>query len=108
MLKVSTTREEFNLWARYRFEKSPILHKSLLPYVAIGFGGQKDLVRTSFNGQDESQEPESVNTLMKIATGLNASLSSSLQVDLESSLGASSGYTPNPQFGIGLLLGWRF
>ena len=102
-VQVTRQHQEWIAWVRHIFFPRWIV----APYLAAGAGMQYDVVETGFNG-DSSRDVGMSSALVATAAGIRTELGSNFDLQLETRMGFSSGYAPNPMFGANLLLGVHF
>lgn len=103
MVQVARTHRELIAWGRRVFVPS----WRMAPYGALGVGVQYDTVETTM-GMETSEAVGRFEPLFSAAAGFSAAVHEKVELLLESRFTFSSGYSPNPVPGFGLILGWRF
>jgi len=103
MVQVARTHRELIAWGRRVIVPS----WKMAPYGALGAGVQYDTIETTL-GAETSKADGRFEPLLSAAAGFSAAVHEKVELLLESRLTLSSGYSPNPVPGFGLILGWRF
>jgi hypothetical protein len=103
LVSVTRQHQEWIAWGRHIFLPNWIV----APYLAAGAGMQYDIVETGFGGET-SRDVGMANALFATAAGIRLALGSNFDLELETRIGFSSGYAPNPMLGGNLLLGVNF
>lgn len=102
-VSVERERQEWLAWVR----RAIVPRWKIAPYAALGLGMNTETVTTQLNDELETERgrPEAV---YMAAGGFLAKIRENLDLQIETRVGASARYKPNPAIGFAMFLGTSF